>query len=54
MFNNGKSLWVYNRINTMQEVFEVVDQITPADIQAVAQKYLDPKKFTSLTYLPVH
>jgi predicted Zn-dependent peptidase len=54
MFNNGKSLWVYNRIHTMQEVFDVVDQITPEDIQAVAQKYLDPKKFTSLTYLPVH
>mgnify|MGYP002128369536 CR=1 FL=1 len=52
MFNNGKSLWVYNRINTMQEVFEVINSISPSDIQQVANKYLNPKLFTSLTYLP--
>lgn len=52
MFNHGKSLWVYDRINTMQEVFDVINGITPADIQHVANKYLNPKNFTSLTYLP--
>ncbi len=52
MFNHGKSLWVYDRINTMQEIFDVINGITPADIQHVANKYLNPKNFTSLTYLP--
>jgi predicted Zn-dependent peptidase len=53
MFNNGKSMWVYNRINTMQEVFNVINSITPKDIQNVANKYLHPKAFTSLTYIPM-
>jgi predicted Zn-dependent peptidase len=53
MFNNGKSMWVYNRINTMQEVFDVINSITPKDIQNVANKYLHPKAFTSLTYIPM-
>ncbi len=52
MFNNGKSMWVYNRINTMQEVFDVIDSITPKEIQTVANKYLHPKAFASLTYVP--
>ncbi len=53
MFNNGKSLWVYNRINTMKEIFQVIDQISAQEICQLSEKYLDTQKFFSLAYVPI-
>jgi predicted Zn-dependent peptidase len=53
MFNNGKSLWVYNRINTMKEIFQVIDQISAQEICQLSEKYLDTQKFFSLSYVPI-
>jgi len=53
MFNNGKSLWVYNRINTMKEIFDVIDNITAKEICSLSEKYLNTEKFFSMAYIPI-
>jgi predicted Zn-dependent peptidase len=53
MFNNGKSLWVYDRINTMKEVFDVIDGITANQLCELSERFLNPVHFFSMAYLPV-
>jgi predicted Zn-dependent peptidase len=53
MFNNGKSLWVYDRINTMKEVFDVIDGITAHQLCELSERFLNPAHFFSMAYLPI-
>lgn len=52
MFNHGKSVWVYDKISPMEEIFDVIESIGAKDILRVANKYLSPNKLLELGYLP--
>lgn len=50
MINQAKSLSVFGKIASIDEVYQEVDQITTQDLLNCAQKYFDPKSFSSLLF----
>jgi predicted Zn-dependent peptidase len=50
MFNLGKSLMLFGRIDTMQEIYERVEAITAKHLHEIANEIFDEKKMSSLTY----
>lgn len=50
MFNLGKSLILFDRIDTLEDVFKKVEEITASDILEAANLVLTPKRMSSLTY----
>lgn len=50
MFNLGKSLMLFDRIDSLNEVYDQIRQITAHEIQEVANDLFDEKKMSSLTY----
>ena len=50
MLNFGKSLLVFNQIDTLSEINEVIDRITPEHIQVIAEEFLKPTEISSLVY----
>lgn len=48
----AKNVLDYDRIISLDEVFERIDAVTPAEFQSIAQDIFDPKKLTSLTFMP--
>ena len=50
MLSNGKSLLVFNRIDTMEEVHEKIQNITASEILEVSNQVLHPDKMSSLVY----
>jgi len=51
MLAMGKSLLNYGNINSMQEICEHVEQLTPAQVQDVAQEVFAPDKLSVIQYL---
>ena len=52
MFNLGKSLYLFNRIDTMQEVFHRLEEITSEQIQQAANDTFQFEKMNVLAYVP--
>ncbi len=52
MFNLGKSLYLFNRIDTMQEVFHRLEEITAEQIQQAANDTFHFEKMNVLAYVP--
>ena len=52
MFNLGKSLYLFNRIDTMQEVFRRLEEITSEQIQQAAIDTFHFEKMNVLAYVP--
>ena len=50
MFNIAKSLQLFNRIDTLEEVFAKIHDITSAEIHKIANEIFNPKKMSSITY----
>ncbi len=50
MFNLGKSLILFDRIDTLEDVFKKVETITAEDIVEAARQTLTPERLSSLTY----
>ena len=49
--NFGKSIMLYNKYNTMEEVVELVNAITAEEIQSIAKEVFDTKSISSLLLL---
>ena len=52
MFNLGKSLYLFNRIDTMKEVFHKLEEITAEQIQQAAIDTFHFEKMNVLAYIP--
>jgi predicted Zn-dependent peptidase len=52
MFNLGKSLHLFNRIDTMKEVFHKLEEITAEQIQQSAIDTFQFEKMNVLAYVP--
>ncbi len=52
MFNLGKSLYLFNRIDTMKEVFHKLEEITVEQIQQAAIDTFNFEKMNVLAYVP--
>jgi len=52
MFNLGKSLYLFNRIDTMKEVFHKLEEITAEQIQQAAMDTFHFEKMNVLAYVP--
>jgi predicted Zn-dependent peptidase len=50
MFNIAKSLMLFNRIDTLEELFEKIHEISAADCHHVAGEIFDAKRSCSVTY----
>ena len=50
MFNLGKSLLLFNRIDSLDYIFSKVEEITSKQLQDIAQEVFEPKRMSSLTY----
>ncbi len=50
MLGLGKSLLLYNKIDTLKEVFESIDKITGEDLMQTANELFEPSKLSELIY----
>jgi predicted Zn-dependent peptidase len=50
MFNIAKSLMLFGRIDTLEELFEKIHEISAADCHHVAGEIFDAKRSCSVTY----
>ena len=48
----AKNIIDYNRVITLNEVFEHIDEVTPQQMLHIAQDIFDDKKLTSLAFVP--
>ena len=51
MLAMGKSLLNFGKINSLQEICELVEQLTPSEVQDVAQEVFSPDKLSVIQYL---
>jgi len=50
MFNIAKSLMLYNRIDTLEELFKKMEELTAKELHAIANEIFDAKRMSSITY----
>jgi predicted Zn-dependent peptidase len=50
MFNLGKSLMLFDRIDSLEDVFKSVEKITSSELLNIANEIFDERKMSSLTY----
>ncbi|MDX1651919.1 MAG: pitrilysin family protein [Brumimicrobium sp.] len=50
MLNFGKSLLVFDQIDTLQEIYEHIDSITADEIRTVAAEYFSPENLSTLIF----
>ncbi|MCC6601346.1 MAG: insulinase family protein [Crocinitomicaceae bacterium] len=50
MFNIGKSLMLFDRVDSMEEVYENIDEITSRELRDIANEIFDEARMSSLTY----
>lgn len=50
MFNLGKSLLLFDKIDSLADVFKSIEKIDAKQVWDVANEVFDPKKMSSLTY----
>jgi predicted Zn-dependent peptidase len=51
MLSMGKSLLVYNRVDSPAEVYSKIEEVTSEELQEVANDVLNPDQLSSLIYL---
>ena len=47
----GKSLLLFDKVDTNQEIFDKIDEITSKDVIEIANEILIPENFSSLTFI---
>ena len=50
MFSLGKSVLIFGKVDTMQEIYQELDKISVDDVQQVAQTYFAPEKLSELIF----
>jgi predicted Zn-dependent peptidase len=50
MTSLGKSFLLYNQVESLEKVFESIEQVTAADLQRLAQSVLQPEGLSHLVY----
>ena len=50
MLSLGKSLLLNNKVDTIKEVFEAIDRITPQELIEIANEIFDPEELSQLIY----
>jgi predicted Zn-dependent peptidase len=50
MLGLGKSLLLFNQIDTVQEIFEGIDKLTAEDLLETANRYFDPRNCSQLIF----
>ena len=50
MFSLGKSVLIFGKVDSMQEIYEQLDAITTADVQKVAQNFFSPTHISELIF----
>ncbi|MFY8136814.1 MAG: M16 family metallopeptidase [Flavobacteriales bacterium] len=50
MFNLGKSLMLFDRIDSLEDVFKSVEKLTSSELLTIANEIFDERKMSSLTY----
>jgi predicted Zn-dependent peptidase len=50
MLSLGKSMLVFNRIDTYREICEKIDRITSSDLLEIAAEVFDEKQLSTLVY----
>lgn len=50
MLNFGKSLLMFNQIDTVEQVHEAIDEITSQDLQQMAQEFFDTSNLSQLVF----
>lgn len=46
----GKSMLVFNQIDTIEEIYSSIDKLTSEELQLIAQKYFQEEQFTELIF----
>jgi len=52
MLGMGKSILLYNKIDSLKETFNKIKAITPEELQDIANEIFDTKQLSSLTFKP--
>lgn len=50
MLSLGKSLLVFNKIDTLEEICKKIDSLTSSELQDIAKEIFDPSKLSKLIY----
>lgn len=50
MLSIGKSYLLYNRVDTLEEIYKKINDITASDLMAIANEILDESKLSYLIY----
>jgi predicted Zn-dependent peptidase len=50
MFSLGKSVLIFGKVDSMQEIYEQLDLISVDDVQKVAQKYFAADQLSELIF----
>jgi predicted Zn-dependent peptidase len=50
MLNVGKSFLLYNRVDSLEEIYQKVESITSEQLIEVANEILNKEKLTTLMY----
>ena len=50
MLTIGKSYLLFNKVDTVQNIFKKIEAITPLDLLEVANEVLDEKQMSRLVY----
>ena len=48
----GKSLLAFDKVDTLEEIYTFIDNITAEEILEIANEVFDPHQLSSLTFLP--
>lgn len=48
----GKSYLMYNRVDTLEEVYKSIESVTAEELLEISNEVFDPSKLSTLTYLP--
>lgn len=46
----GKSLLLYDRVESLAGVFKAIDEVTAEDLMRLADQYLDPAAMSRMVY----
>ena len=50
MFNLGKSIMIHNRIDSVDEIYRQLDEITLAEVQASSETFFNRDQMSELIY----
>ncbi|HBE40970.1 MAG TPA: peptidase M16 [Bacteroidales bacterium] len=50
MLSLGKSLLVFNKIDTLEEICDKIDRITPSEVLEIANEVFDPSRLSTFIY----